>query len=178
MRGQPVIFGQNHFHCACSMPLPAMTPLTAPEAVGNIVAFIQLSVAPVFLLTGVGTMLGVLTNRLARIIDRARQLELRHQQSSQAGERLRLHADMRLLSRRARLVSWSISFCTSSSLSVSLIIVTLFVEALMDWHLRGVVPVLFIIGMSAFIIGLLIFLREIYLATAALRIGPLDDEAS
>lgn len=160
------------------MPLPAMIPLPPPEAIGNIVSFIQLSVAPVFLLTGVGAMLGVLTNRLARIIDRARQLELRHRQSAHTGERLRLHEDMRLLSRRARLVSWSISFCTSCSLFVSLIIVTLFVEALMDWHLRGVVPVLFIIGMSAFIIGLLLFLREIYLATAALRIGPLDDEAS
>lgn len=160
------------------MPLPAMTPVITPDAVGNIVSFIQLSVAPVFLLTGVGAMLGVLTNRLARIIDRARQLEQRHQLSSHAAERLRLHADMRLLSRRARLVSWSISFCTSCSLFVSLIIVTLFVEALMDIHLRGVVPVLFIIGMCAFIAGLLLFLREIHLATAALRIGPVDDEAS
>lgn len=160
------------------MSLNAMTPLLAPDAVGNIVSFIQLAVAPVFLLTGVGAMLGVLTNRLARIIDRARQLEQRHLQSVQASERLRLHADMRLLSQRARLVSWSISFCTSCSLFVSLIIVTLFVEALMDWHLRGVVPVLFIIGMSAFIVGLLLFLREIHLATAALRIGPLDEEAS
>ena len=36
---------------------------------------IQLAIAPVFLLTGVCTMLMVLTNRLARIIDRIRVLE-------------------------------------------------------------------------------------------------------
>lgn len=36
---------------------------------------IQLAVAPVFLLTGVAGILSVLTNRLARIIDRARVLE-------------------------------------------------------------------------------------------------------
>ena len=36
---------------------------------------IQLAVAPVFLLTGVAAFLNVLTNRLARIIDRARMLE-------------------------------------------------------------------------------------------------------
>jgi hypothetical protein len=151
-------------------------PLVAPEAVSNIVSFIQLSVAPVFLLTGVGAMLGVLVNRLARIIDRARQLELRYQQSAQPMERQVLHNDMRLLSHRARLVSWAISFCTSCSLFVALIIVTLFLEALLDIHMRGVVPVLFIIAMAAFIIGLLLFLREIYLATAALRIGPPDNE--
>src|SRR2546430_10882894 len=35
------------------------------------------SVAPVFLLTGVAATLGVLTNRLARIVDRAHALEQR-----------------------------------------------------------------------------------------------------
>ncbi len=36
---------------------------------------IQLSVAPVFLLTGIGALLGVVTNRLSRIVDRARTVE-------------------------------------------------------------------------------------------------------
>ena len=160
------------------MTLAAAAPLVTPDALGNVVSFIQLSVAPVFLLTGVGAMLGVLTNRLARIIDRARQLEQRYQQSISPADRSRLLGDLKLLSHRARLVSWSISFCTSCSLFVSLIIVTLFLEALLDLHLRGLVPVLFIIGMSAFIMGLLLFLREIHLATAALRIGPPDDETA
>jgi hypothetical protein len=42
---------------------------------GDISHTIQLAIAPVFLLTGVGTKLAVLTNRLARIIDRSRVLE-------------------------------------------------------------------------------------------------------
>ena len=37
---------------------------------------IQLAVAPVFLLTGVASILSVLTNRLSRIIDRSRFLHL------------------------------------------------------------------------------------------------------
>ena len=41
----------------------------------KIAHIIQLSVAPVFLLTGVATLLNVLSGRLARIIDRARVLE-------------------------------------------------------------------------------------------------------
>lgn len=158
------------------MALIPDSALLVTPAVGNVVSFIQLAIAPVFLLTGVGAMLGVLTSRLGRIIDRARGLESRYQVSVDKLERLRLHADMKFLSRRARLVSWAISSCTSCSLFVSLIIVTLFVEALLDVHLRGVVPLLFIVAMLAFIFGLLLFLREIYLATAALRIGPSDDE--
>ena len=34
---------------------------------------IQLAVAPVFLLTGIGSMLAVMTNRMSRIVARARR---------------------------------------------------------------------------------------------------------
>lgn len=157
------------------MALVPFPPDLAPGSVNSVVYFIQLAVAPVFLLAGVGTMLGVLTNRLARIIDRARRVEALHQETDDEPKRMQFRHDLGLLSRRARLVSWSISFCTSCSLFVSLIIMMLFLESLLDVHLRGVVPVLFIVAMSAFTMGLLLFLREIYLATAALRIGFHDE---
>jgi hypothetical protein len=48
--------------------MPQETSLTA------IAHVIQLAVAPVFLISGVAALLTVLTNRLARIIDRARAL--------------------------------------------------------------------------------------------------------
>ncbi len=147
------------------------------DAVSNVAYFIQLSVAPVFLLTGVGAMLSVLTNRLSRIIDRARVLEGLYETEGDASRKASQHALLRVLSRRARLVSWSISLCTMCSLFVSSIIMLLFLEALLATYFRGVVPVLFIIAMLAFIVGLLMFLREIYLATASLRIGPRDEES-
>jgi hypothetical protein len=146
-------------------------------AVSNIAYVIQLSVAPVFLLTGVGAMLSVLTNRLSRIIDRARILEAKYEVEAAVERRASQHALLRVLSRRARLVSWAISLCTTCSLFVSMIIVLLFMEALLSMHFRGVVPVFFILAMLAFIMGLLMFLREIYLATASLRIGPPEEDA-
>jgi hypothetical protein len=105
----------------------AMTPLSGDlhAAVSNVAYFIQLSVAPVFLLTGVGAMLGVLTNRLSRIIDRARILEAQHAVETEIERRANQHAMLRVLSRRARLVSWAISLCTTCSLFVSMIIVIL-----------------------------------------------------
>lgn len=142
------------------------------DAVSNVAYFIQLSVAPVFLLTGVAAMLGVLTNRLSRIIDRARAIEAQSAVEVEAEKRASQHAILRVLSRRARLVGWSISLCTTCALFVCTIIVLLFLEALLATYFRGVVPLLFIMAMLAFILGLLFFLREIYLATASLRIGP------
>lgn len=156
-----------------------MVPITVlpTDAVLNVASIIQLSVAPVFLLAGVGTMINVLTSRLARIIDRARTLQQRCEQApSGTPLRRQLHAELKLLSRRARLMNWAISLCTSCSLLVSLSIVVLFLEALLHSYFRGLVPVLFILAMSAFICGLLSFLREIQLATAGLRIGPPQED--
>lgn len=157
--------------------MPQTAALVASHS-ANVVSYIQLAVAPVFLLTGVGSMLAVLTNRLARIIDRARAMEDRHQAATDAALRHRLHRDLKVLSQRSRLVSRAIAFCTACSLFVSLVIAVLFVQALFDVYVHGMVPVLFIVAMLAFIAGLLLFLREIHIATAALRIGPPDDEAS
>ena len=73
------------------------------SGITDIAHSIQLAVAPVFLLSGVGVTLTVLTNRLARIIDRARSLEgsLPTAAEAVAGS---IHEELRVLSRRARLV--------------------------------------------------------------------------
>ena len=61
---------------------------------------IQLSVAPVFLLSGVSAMLGVLSNRLGRIIDRARMLENRVLNETETAIQGRLHGQIDVLARR------------------------------------------------------------------------------
>lgn len=146
-----------------------------PVAIGNEVAdiahVIQLSIAPVFLLTGVAALLGVLTNRLARIIDRARKLEdlLPHL----GGDRERqVHDELRTLSRRAKLVNRAISLATSCALLICVVIVGLFAAAFTSTRIEAYVGWLFVAGMVALIGSLVVFLREIYVATAALRIGP------
>jgi hypothetical protein len=120
-------------------------------------------------------MLGVLTNRLVRIIDRARLLEGRLPTTNE-NERSAMHNHLALLSQRARLVNWAISLCTTCALLVCIVIVVLFLEAFMSLHMSGVIALLFIAAMLVFIAGLLSFLREVYLATASLRIGPPGDD--
>ncbi|HUK42313.1 MAG TPA: DUF2721 domain-containing protein [Candidatus Acidoferrales bacterium] len=132
---------------------------------------IQLAVAPVFLLSGIGAILVVLTNRLARIIDRARFLEERLEKPS-LEPHTGLREDLKVLSRRAQLISRAITLCTVTALLVCTVIAMLFLSASLRFDASLLVSLLFVAAMSAFFFGLLWFLREIYLATVSLRIGP------
>ena len=138
----------------------------APE----IAHVIQLAVAPVFLLSGVGVIITVLTNRLGRIVDRARALEqeLRHADVNLEKD---LDERLRVLARRSRMVNLALTLATTCALLVCLVIVALFVGGLFRFDLSSVIGVLFVTAMLAFIGALLSFLREIFLATSSVRIG-------
>jgi hypothetical protein len=132
---------------------------------------IQLAVAPVFLITGIGAMLGVLANRLGRIVDFARTLEARLSVSGEK-ERSETHRQLAVLSKRARLIYTAISLSALCALLICALIVILFLEVFLSLEMPSLIGVLFIIAMLAFIAALFCFLREVYLATANLRIGP------
>jgi hypothetical protein len=134
------------------------------NALSGIAHAIQLAIAPVFLLTGIASLLGVIANRLARVIDRGRVLT---QSWSSFDDKMRSAArrELDVLEHRRRLTSSSISFCTAAALLVCLVIVLLFAEAMIAINLRWLAGSLFVIAMVAVIGGLLSFLREVYLAT-------------
>jgi len=132
---------------------------------------VQLAVAPVFLLTGIGAFVAVMTNRLGRVIDRSRVWEERLEVA--APESLAtLRADLAVLSRRAKLNGRAITLCTMTALLVCTMIAVLFLSAFLQFDATIPVALLFIAAMLCFFLGLLWFLREIYLATKSLRIGP------
>ena len=130
---------------------------------------IQLAVAPVFLLAGVGALLAVLINRLGRIIDRVYLLE-RELPIDASNERRESNRKSTLaLSRRARLIHWSITLCTTCDLLVCVVVATLFISAEVGVDLSSAITFLFIGAMLALIAGLVCFLREITLATALIE---------
>jgi hypothetical protein len=126
---------------------------------------IQLAVAPVFLLTGVGAILAVITNRLARIVDRSRVLSNSSDQKQSAQKE-----EMAMLARRARWVHWAVSLCTMSALFICIVIAALFVGSEIGMDPSRAVSLLFISAMLTLISGLLCFLREISLATGSIGI--------
>ena len=138
--------------------------------VPGIAHVIQLAVAPVFLLTAVGATLGVFTNRLTRIVDRARYIEGLAEHPDPA-QQAHWNADLALLIRRSRLINRELTLSTTCGLLVSLVVVALFLGATANIELSRVIAFLFIAAMAAFIAALLCFLREIFIATAGLRIG-------
>lgn len=125
---------------------------------------IQLAVAPVFLLTGVGAILSVITNRLARIVDRARVL-------SSSADQKHCAQEMAMLARRARWVQWAVSLCTMSALFICTVIAALFVGSEISIDPSNTVSLLFILAMLTLISGLLCFLREVLLAMGNFTIG-------
>jgi len=132
---------------------------------------IQLSIAPVFLLSGVSAMLGVLSHRLSRIIDRGRLLEGRARDAEPARV-VELHDELGVLSRRARLVNTAIALCTVCALLICAVIISLFLAAFFNADASKPIGGLFIAAMTSLSGGLIAFLREIFLATRSLRIGP------
>jgi hypothetical protein len=134
----------------------------------DVARLIQLAVAPVFLLTAVGTIIGVLSIRLGRAVDRSRALEDRLRQLQPEGQRA-VREELLLLSRRVRLVYGSIVLAVLCALFVGLLIAVAFVDAFIDIDLSKFIGLLFIGAMLAFILSLLVFLREIFLAVTSAR---------
>jgi hypothetical protein len=141
------------------------------EDISLLVHAIQLAIAPVFLLTGLGALLSVMTTRLGRVIDRARLLEDKWESVSESG-RVAIGIELEILARRARLAGWAINLCTAAALLVCAVICALFIDVFTGTNLKWFVGALFIVAMLAVIGGLISFLREVYLATHTLRIGP------
>ncbi|NVN92014.1 MAG: DUF2721 domain-containing protein [Desulfuromonadales bacterium] len=145
--------------------------MNEPSNVGEVAHVIQLAVAPAFLLTAIGAMMSVMTSRLARIIDRARLLEGRLENT--ANENIsHLHADLVTLAHRAKLISIAITLCTTTAIMVCAVIAILFLGNFFQFNVSLAIALLFILAMVVLVIGLIIFLREVFIATSSLRIGP------
>jgi Protein of unknown function (DUF2721) len=143
--------------------------------IASIAQVIQLSVAPVFLLAGVGTILNVLVGRLVRIVDRARVTELQMDDADETTiKELRERLDV--LGRRARLISRSITLSVVCAVLVPIVVVSLFISVLFQVNLAIPIAVAFIVGLISLAIGLVYFLREVFVATAALSFGLTENE--
>ncbi len=135
-----------------------------PGEIGHI---IQLAIAPVFLLTGVGTNMLVLTNRLARIIDRTRLLEEELDEGARTPiERDALfRAELDVLFQRARKINRAIFLSTTCALLICMVVAALFVTDALNLRLASVIAGMFVLAMVALTGSFVYLLREVLLAT-------------
>ena len=128
---------------------------------------IQLAVAPVFLLSGIAGLLGVLTNRLARVIDRSRTLE--SVLPSASIDVARRTTELRVLRTRVQYINRAITLCTYSALLIAGTVAAMFVGAVAEADLTIAVAAAVVLAMLALIAGLTSFLGEIHVATRHYR---------
>lgn len=145
--------------------------MAAEFAVVTITQAIQQSVAPVFLLAGIGGILNVLTSRLARIIDRSRALHTRLEHANEDRAPV-IRDELNTLTQRGRIVHRAIAYSTGSALLICVVIAMLFISAVMSWNNSIFIAGLFILAMCFLIASLSGFLREIQLATRIMLNGP------
>jgi hypothetical protein len=150
-----------------------MTPFESSGA--DIAHLIQTSVGPVFLVSGVGVTLNVLTTRLARIIDRSRSFEARlatgQEPPAQVAE---LRHELRVLARRARYINHAITLATLSALLTAVVVILLFADAFIRWNIGVVIAGVFVASLLALVGAFVEFLIEVRIGTATLRIGERD----
>ena len=140
-------------------------------SIETIAGVISLAVAPVFLLAGIAGLLGVMSTRLGRITDRARVVERRIPDAACPEQERVLNDEAASLWERTRIINWAIRLCTLGALAVCLVIVALFVGELAAIKIAVAVAVLFVAAMLFIISGLVLFLREVGIATRNMRLG-------
>jgi hypothetical protein len=133
------------------------------SAVAGLAKAIQLSVAPVFLLTGISGLLSMLTGRLTRIIDRTRVIQ-EVMEKGDLPQARRLQALLRVQKRRTFLINRAILCSTITALLVAGVIAILFISAVAALDLAAIVVPAFVLAMLSLIAGLILFLLEVQVA--------------
>ena len=134
----------------------------------DLIPILQIAIGPVILISGVGLLLLTMTNRLGRVVDRSR--ELARQLRSAPSNRSRIVSQLEFLSRRARIARTAIAFATVSVLLASTLIIVLFLVALLGLADASIITILFISCMLSLIVSLMLFLKDVNLSLAALRL--------
>jgi hypothetical protein len=142
------------------MSIPSLTEL---------IPVLQMAIGPVILISGVGLLLLSMTNRLGRVIDRARLL-YRELRTEGKVDRDRTRAQLQVLNRRAVLMRQAIILASISALLAALLIISLFLVALLRLDAGWLILLLFIGCLASLIGSLVISIRDINQSLHALKL--------
>lgn len=136
---------------------------------------IQLAVAPVFLLTAVAGMIGALTHRLARVIDRSRVLHKElMDESLKLSIRESYNQELKNIATRGRFINVSMIFLVLCAIMIGLTILELFFAETSSGKLMvsAFVIYTFVAGIGSFILALISLLIEVLIASYSIRWKP------
>lgn len=135
----------------------------------DITQTIQIALAPVFLLVAMGNLLNVITGRLARVVDRSRELVKIHAETD-GEEHRRIVAELRMLDRRMDIINWSIALCVAAGITVCVMVAMLFWLGASAGILELPVGAAFIAAMLLLLGALVMFMVEVRLAIRTIHV--------
>jgi hypothetical protein len=122
---------------------------------------VRLSLAPAFLLAGIGAVMNVIMNRLIWIAGRIDKLEDHLAEHTNQRER----AELLRLKRRRHYSLRATIFATSAALIICLVIALLFISAFITPQIGTFIALLWIASMIALVTGLMLFAIETVIAS-------------
>ena len=140
-----------------------------PLSVEQLIPVLQTAIGPTILISGVGLLLLTMTNRLARVIDRAR-ITARELPLTRDSDRVKSVEQIRILWRRSRLIRHAIALAAASALFAAILIIVVFVTALLQMETAWLICTLFIICLACLIASLIVFIHDINRGLMALKL--------
>lgn len=145
--------------------------------VEGIAHLIQMAIAPVFLLNGLGILLSVFTGRLARVVDRTRNLAREMRGQCEPERLVQLKDELDIQRMRLFVVNGAIGLVAVSAFLTCCAILALFVGGIAKQAAGGAPVGFFAAAVVAVILALGLFLIEVYVSTRALRKETADLDA-
>jgi hypothetical protein len=145
-----------------------MTPPVI-DNLASVTSILQTALTPAFLLVAIGTLLNIFVVRLSRIVDRSRDLQAQHPNTT--GREHELVVDeLRIVEKRLSVVSASILFSVLATIAVCIIIALLFLMGLAGLNMGPAIVATFMLALALTAISLLCFVREVQLANHNIRV--------
>lgn len=138
-------------------------------SIQELIPVLQTAIGPVIVISGVGLLLLSMTNRLSRVIDRARAL-LAFSETVGGPLQQKAFAQIDILWSRAKLIRLSILFAAISLLCAALLVIMLFITALFGIEDAWLLSIIFVACMGSLIVSLIVFITDVNRSLAAFRV--------
>ncbi|MEL7729080.1 DUF2721 domain-containing protein [Citromicrobium bathyomarinum] len=141
-------------------PQAALDLLEQTASTPRVLQMLQFSLAPAFLLVGIGSIMNVMMARLTWVANRIERLEARYEDKPEEP----CSDELSWLERRRGISQRAMMFSTAAAGLISVLIAALFVSASITFQIGTLIAILWVATMALLITGLSFFFRETWIA--------------
>lgn len=136
----------------------------------DVIKSMSTALAPAFLISGVGVLLGSMNVRYGRVIDRTRHILAEARKLTDSARPAEIDAELRILYGRARILRLTVILAVGSIFSLVLSIFLIFSNIVWNVSLPFAIPSVFMVGLIFLIISLGFFIQDFVTSLSALKL--------